>query len=177
LIKEQIESGKLGTIGLVRIHFWEPLGAGRSMLPMIDLTTWFMGHPPEVVYAIGDEPDYAQVHLGFPHGAMALLIGSKDMHEPQIDSYFSTTVIGSQGAAYADDHHNVQLDRTGSGWKAIPSRGHTNQHSAAVQDFIDGLKSGKNFASSIDDWRRNSNILVAAERSLQKHQAIRLEGS
>jgi predicted dehydrogenase len=176
-IKNQIDAGKLGTVGLVRIHFWEPLGAGRSLLPIIDLTTWFVDEMPDMVFAIGDDPDYAQVHLGFPGGAMALLFGAKFMGEPPVESYFSATVIGSHGAAYADDHHNVQLDCANATWKAIPPRAPIHQRLSLVQDFIDGLTLGKDFASSIDDWRRTSNIVSAAERSLQTRQAVPIGGS
>ena len=44
----------------------------------------------------------------FPEGGMALIDCSRAL-QPSCDPYFSLTVIGSTGAAYADDHHNTNL--------------------------------------------------------------------
>src|SRR5205085_8908378 len=73
----------------------------------IDLACWLFGQPPSEVYAAGRPPDYAQLHLGFPGGGMALIDYARTL--PPGDAYFSLSLIGSAGAAYADDHHNMQL--------------------------------------------------------------------
>ncbi|MEX0725007.1 MAG: hypothetical protein WD065_01975 [Planctomycetaceae bacterium] len=112
-IKSALDSGKLGTPGLLRIHRWEnaPSDDARwQMQPEFDLVRWLFGALPLTIYAIGDKTDqatYRQVHLGFPEGGMAL-VDHTDSLKGKAD-YFSLSLIGSTGAAYADDHHNQQL--------------------------------------------------------------------
>ena len=115
LLKQRLEAGVLGDLGLLRAHHWCPgaavddgadtLGGGLAV-PYLDLANWLFGGRPERVYARAAGPDYAQIHLGF-RGGMALIDVSAGL--PPGDGYRSVTVIGSTGAGYADDHHNRAL--------------------------------------------------------------------
>jgi myo-inositol 2-dehydrogenase / D-chiro-inositol 1-dehydrogenase len=112
-VKASLDAGRLGEPGLLRVHRWEPAG-DRGLLPAltreIDLACWLFAGAPTEVYAAGrppPDPDYVQMHLGFAGGGMALLDLARAL--PAGADYFSLSLIGSAGAAYADDHHNVQL--------------------------------------------------------------------
>ena len=119
VLKQRLEAGTLGTLGLLRAHRWNGGGdaAGAELtaadrcralsVPCLDLANWLFEAPPERVYARAAEPGYLQVHLGFSGGGMALIDVSDDL--PPGDGYRSVTVIGSDGAGYADDHRNRNL--------------------------------------------------------------------
>ena len=114
VLKQRLDSGKLGDLGLLRAHRWvEGAGAGPAptwqtlAAPYLDLANWLFGDRPERVYACAGAPGYAQIHLGFRAGGMALIDVSAGL--PPGDGYRSVSVIGSAGAGYADDHHNRAL--------------------------------------------------------------------
>ena len=101
LIRQQLDSGKLGDVGLIRVHRWEPTvgqvfnlpGVGgqvenlpheinvlpTGLLRDLDLVLWLVGKPPDSIYAVSrsessdSQSKFIQVHLGFPGGAMALI--------------------------------------------------------------------------------------------------------
>ena len=132
-VKNALAEGKLGDPGLLRMHRWsQPSGPnsandivlGGSVVG-IDLAIWLFGESPTEVYAVG-RPGYAQVHLGFPDGGMALIDDVRTL--PNGDGYLSLSLIGSSGAAYADDHHNRNLLFQGGDPSAID----TGQGSAAL---------------------------------------------
>ncbi|MDA0834527.1 MAG: hypothetical protein O2955_07045 [Planctomycetota bacterium] len=112
-IKSAVDSGKLGVPGLLRIHRWDNTSTGDDiwqLQPDLDLARWLFGAMPLSIYTTGQQTDdgaYHQVHLGFPNGGMALIdhaVGFQGSSD-----YYSLSLIGSTGAAYADDHHNQQL--------------------------------------------------------------------
>ena len=51
--------------------------------------------------------DYTQIHLGFSNGGMALIDYSKNL--PKGSGYNFTSMVGSKGAIYFDDHQNINL--------------------------------------------------------------------
>src|SRR5207302_4894678 len=83
LIRQQLDAGKLGEPGLVRIHRWEPAApdSNRPLVRDLELAAWLVGKPPSLVYALGqgalDENApggrFVHVQLGFPGGATALI--------------------------------------------------------------------------------------------------------
>ena len=183
LIKRELDAGKLGEPGLIRIHHWEetpPFTPASRALPTvllqeIDCVLWLMGKSPTTVFALentgsGPRPRwdrypgsrYLQVHLGFPEGAMALLDFSS-LHPPG-DPYRSLHVIGSLGAAYVDDHQNMQLLY---GW---------GQPRAVVASQVQGLATGGDFTDMIGAWENVLTVAAAVERSIQSCQAVSLEG-
>lgn len=108
-IKQEVNAGNLGQPGLIRLHEWdasEPLDDSR-LAQNLDVVCWLMHATPSTVYAVQSHQDYLQVHLGFDGDAMALI--DMDASDAVRARYQSLHLIGSAGAAYADDHHNAQL--------------------------------------------------------------------
>ena len=164
-VKESLAAGQLGDPGLVRIHSWKA-GENRSdqqkvedaeqatrthrlllgVARELDLACWLFGGRPEVVYAVERNPshprshhlEYVQLHLGFAEGGMALIDCSQTL--PQGDGYFSLSLIGSTGAAYADSHHNRQLLYGGGNPSALEVGEGDSRVLARLQEFIDSIE-------------------------------------
>ena len=110
-------------------------------MPYLDLANWLFGAPPDRVYARAAEPGYLQVHLGFSGGGMALIDVSDDL--PPGDGYRSVTVIGSDGAGYADDHRNRNLV-FGGGDAAARDPGEGNLELVAeLEEFVSASSGGR----------------------------------
>ena len=197
-VKESLDAGRLGQPGLLRIHRWESLpatsppelsqrterdgGALVQLIREIDLACWLFGHRPADVCAVGrhqshtqpDDWDYVQLHFGFPEGGMAIIDYARTL--PQGDGYFSLSMIGSAGAAYADDHHNVQLLYggghpsallTGQGEKALLSQ---------LQEFIDAVEQNREPLVTAAYGLRAIRVSEAAAESLASGQTVRQAG-
>jgi predicted dehydrogenase len=185
LVKEQLDSGKLGEVGLVRIHRWET-SPGQyddpSQLPLgwpldLDLALWLAGRQPETVFATGKDDffQFVQIHLGFAGGAMALIDYAP--HLPEGVPYRSLSVIGSNGAASADELHNVQLHNQGYLVNAtLTDELHPLTIVSLVQEFVTGLNSGGDFAASVDSWRQTLVLAEAVQQSRAMRQAVCMEG-
>ena len=119
-VKASLDQGELGRAGLLRIHHWFPASEeGGNVFPRVlaalDLALWVFDGLPTHVHASArpcgaaslSEAEYLQVHLGFDGGGMALIDLARTL--PAGDGYRSLALIGSLGAAHADDHHNFQL--------------------------------------------------------------------
>ena len=167
LIRQQLDAGKLGEVGLIRIHRWEPVsGKDAGDLPAgllrdLDLVMWLVGKLPDAIHAVEQSNAsgrFVQVHLGFPGGTMALIDYTNRL--PAGDGYQSLSVIGSVGAAYADDHQNMQLVFRGGHAQAVRAEESGRRHAATVQEQIDSLKSGHDVAASVAEWQ---NVLKVAE--------------
>lgn len=188
LIRQQLDAGKLGEVGLIRIHRWEPVGqvfnlpglAGQvenlphdeSNLPTgllrdLDLVLWQVGKFPDAIHAV-EQSDasgrFVQVHLGFPGGAMALIDFANRL--PAGDGYQSLSVIGSSGAAYADDHQNMQLVFRGGNAQAVRAEETGRRHAAAVQDQIDSLQAGHDVAACVAEWQNVLKVAEAVRRAI-----------
>ncbi len=174
LVRQQLGAGKLGEVGLVRLHRWGPAGATRpGLVRDLDLVLWLVGKPPDRAYAVEAGP-LLQVHLGFPGGGMALLDHFTGL--PPGDGYSSLSVIGSTGAAYADDQQNSQLVYRGGPARAVRT-GEGNRHLAALlQEFLDALRTGRDLSASVTDWQHVLSLADAVSRSLASRQAVALEG-
>ena len=162
VVKDSVDSGKLGQPGLLRIHRWESRDTGDwptleaeaaldggpvmgQVIRELDLATWLFDAAPTEVYATGrkqggaslPDHDYVQVHLGFPNDGMALIDYSAAL--PAGQGYSSLSVIGSTGAAYSDDHQNMNLLYRGGSPQAIDT-GYGAQHVLAqLQEFVDAI--------------------------------------
>ncbi len=195
-VREALDAGELGTPGLLRIHRWEPLATGswpllqggqgcdvvRDLTADIDLAIWIFGGLPSEVYATGrrvshggtDEPDYVQVHLGFEGDGMSLIDHSASL--PRGPGYFSLSMIGSKGAAYADDHHNVNLVYGSGGTRALDP-GHGVGHLLAqIQEFADAIHQGRDPAMTGADGRDAVLVAEAAAESISRGRTARLQG-
>ncbi len=178
LIRKQLV-GPLGEPGLIRSHRWEPgaahevAGLPEPLLRDLDVTLWLAGRRPDRVFAREQKSDagrYVQVHLGFPHGGMALL--DFDSRLPAGDSYHSLSVIAQNGAAYADDHQNTQLLYRGGNPQAVRTDERAGQLAAIAQEFVDTLKQGRGLSEGA--WPDVFALASAIEESLTTGQAIAL---
>jgi len=195
-VKESLDAGRLGLPGLLRIHRWESFpvdsslersqrgtrdgGMLSALIREIDLACWLFGRGPSQVFAVGrrhasapvDDWDYVQLHLGFPDGGMAILDYSRTL--PQGDSYFSLSMIGLAGAAYADDHHNTQL-LFGGGHPSALLTGH--RHKALLsqlQEFIDSVAQNRDPSIAGADGLAAMQVSEAAAESIALGQAVNL---
>ncbi|HJZ58130.1 MAG TPA: hypothetical protein VKE74_24525 [Gemmataceae bacterium] len=174
----------IGEAGLVRLHRWEP-AADRSgettnlpdpLLRDLDVTLWLTGRRPECVYAVEQKSvsltgRYMQVHLGFPGGGMALL--DFDARLPPGDGYQSLSVIASAGAAYADDHQNMQLVYRGGHPQAVRTEERAGRLAAMAQEFVDALRAGRDLTTpSGTAWRDVFAVADAVTRSLATGRAV-----
>ena len=182
--RKSLENGELGDPGLVRIHRWQPAdppGVARltivqGLLRDIDLALEvFQGLPTEV-YAISrtvqaeSEADYLQVHLGFAKGGMALLDQSHAL--PDGDGYFSFSVLGSTGAAYADDHPNRQLVFAGGHPGAPVTANRELGLLAELQDFCSAILSRRTPRVTVEDWVAAARVAEAVEHSLKAGMVV-----
>lgn len=191
LLRQQLDAGKLGRPGLVRMYRWEPTPANSTntsqSLPAplvldLDLAMWLMGTTPNTVFATAahganEDPGRGrtiQVHLGFPEGPMALIGYSSAL--PPGDDYRSLSVMGSAGAAYADDHQNMQLIYRGDHPQAVRAEEGIRPLVTMIQDFINALQAKRELSPSLTDWRRALTVAQAVEQSLVSRQAISMEG-
>ena len=124
----------------LRIHSWN-INNRESILSQlvceIDLALWLFGKAPTEIYAVGNEEQhYIQVHLGFSKGGMALIDSAV---LPSGSPYYSLSVIGSTGAAYADDHHNMQLLYQPNDPSALKTTQGNSHQLTQIQAFVDAL--------------------------------------
>jgi predicted dehydrogenase len=162
LVREQL--GKLGAPGLLRIHRWEP-GAAGPLVRDLDLAGWLFGTAPNVVHAVGQGDGGVLVHLGFPGGGMALIDHAV---LPPGDGHRALSLIGATGAAYADDHQNVQLVYRGGHPQAVRTDEGVQALAALLQEFIDRPADGT-------AWRGVLAVSAAVGRSRATRQAVHLE--
>jgi predicted dehydrogenase len=160
--KNAIASGNLGELRLVRVHHGEATGSGGSAISHvgseIDLANWLFEALPSEVYAIGRGDDYAQVHLGYPGGGMALIDYSATL--PDGGGYFSLSVIGSTGAATTDDHHNMNLVYRGGDPTAVNGGQGTGHIQKQLQEFVDAIEQRRAPSTTGTDGH---NALLVAE--------------
>ncbi|HZZ81132.1 MAG TPA: hypothetical protein VFE62_21700 [Gemmataceae bacterium] len=167
LIRQQLDAGKLGDPGLLRLHCWQPAArdATAALLRNLDLACWYFGKPPDLVYAVGASA--LQIHLGFPGGGMALLDLVHDL--PATDAYHALSLIGSHGAAYADDHANMQILYRREAVEAIHAGEGIAAWTALVQHYVDG-------GADASSWRDVLRVADVVRESLASKQAVALKG-
>lgn len=170
-VKESLTSGKLGTPGLLRVHRWRK---GADALPVtreLDLAHWLFGAAPDEIYAT-HAPGYVQMHLGFPDGGMALIDVASAI--PSGDDYFSLCMIGSTGAAYADDHHNQQLLYRGDHPQAIKTGQGCTHLVEELGEFAAAIEQRREPSITVADARVASQVAAAVKQSIDSGRALRL---
>lgn len=184
LVKEQLDSGKLGKVGLLRIHRWET-SPGQfddpNQVPLgwpldLDLALWLAGCLPETIFASGRDDFYqfVQIHLGFADGAMALV--DYTPRHPEGMPYRSLSVIGSNGSASADDLQNFGLLYWGHRPQAtLIDELRPLTVVALLQEFVTGLNADRDFTPSVESWRHALVATRAVRQSLETRQVVRLE--
>lgn len=171
-ILASLREGQLGEPGLMRLHRWESGGA-TSVLAEIDLALAIFGTMPEVVFASGTAATL-QMHLGFVGGGMAVLDVTNAL--PVGDSYFSCSVIGSRGAAYADDHRDRQL--LFGGGAATTHLGDLGESSrlALLRDFVEAISDGRPPLLDGATLERVLRVRDAVQTSLATGNSVRVQG-
>lgn len=195
-ILTRVSEGKLGSPGLLRVHRWSPSrepeagggperGLAEAIAGDVELAIHIFGAQPSRVYAIARReentaagvrplPGYLQLHFGFPEGAMAILDFATTL--PSGRGYDSLHVIGSRGAAYADDHNNTHLLYRGGDPRAQIS-GQGNVHSAReLQEFVDAVLERRSPAVTIEQACVTHRVIDAVLQSLDSGGCLHLDG-
>jgi predicted dehydrogenase len=176
-IMDRLSSGKLGDAGLLRIHRWSSKTKQSLALKIfgdIDQAVHLFDARPTEVYAIGRRNrSYVQIHLGFPEGGMAVLDFSERL--PEGLNYDSLSLIGSAGAAYADDHHNTHLLFAGKNLTALISdSGNGQLHE--LQAFVDRVAQGDSPSIDSEAILAVHRVINAVGRSIESTQVVRERG-
>ncbi len=150
-VQGALAAGELGSPGLLRIHHWLPHDQlpHQAAFPQIDLAHWFFGAAPEQTHFL-EKAGYLQAHLGFPDGGMAVI--DVATNRPGHDSYYSMHLIGSTGAAYADDHHNAHLHFGAGGTRALLHQPCERLGMLAMlEEFVGGVLEGRPWSVTMLD--------------------------
>ncbi len=188
IIKQSLSDGRLGAPGVLRLHRWEHTkntdraGILQTIVNDIDLCHWIFEAIATEVYCVGrrigglalDQPDFIQIHLGFPDGGMALIDYAATL--PLGAGYSSVSLIGSTGGVYGDDAHNTTLAYQGGHPSAI-GMGYGNVHVLGLlQEFIDAIEDGREPDNSGGDGKYAILVAEAAVDSINSGRAARLKG-
>jgi myo-inositol 2-dehydrogenase/D-chiro-inositol 1-dehydrogenase len=186
MIKDRVSDRKLGVPGILRGHRWCSGGAsGTGILVKhiygdIDLAAWLFEAMPSEIYALsrrastdGTIPEYLQIHLGFPGGGMALFDFATAL--PVGQEYHSHFLIGSTGAAYADDHHNSHLLYRGGDPSALISREDHRRIADELQGFVTAIREKTPPPVPGEEARIVHQIVEGIMRSLEAGHALELK--
>ena len=179
-VKQSLDSGQLGDPGVLRSHRWQPdARLTADLVADVDLAIWMFRKLPTEVYGLGrgkvdGDPGYLQIHLGFPAGGMALIDLCNSL--PSFNGYFSFSVIGSSGAAYADDHHNQQLLFRGQNAIALKASDGDAARLAELKEFVDAIREQRQPAVTCQDARAALLVCDAVGESIETGRAARLVG-
>ena len=176
-VKRSLDDNKLGQAGLLRIHRWLPPGEGVGaladrILPDADLACWLFGSAPETVWSLQSaaNPEYIQFHLGFANDGMAMIDVAASL--PSGGDYFSLTMIGGTGAAYADDHHNMNLLYSGGQPNAIRASQGRADLVGQLQEFVDAISEQRAPSVTVADTTRAVEVLDQVLESAKSRQVI-----
>ncbi len=169
-VHRALAAGELGKPGMLRSHRWlrrfpgppggwkhDPARSGglciHEAVHEIDQALWLIGERPTHVHAL-EAPDLLQIHLGFASGAMAICGVATGL--PLGSGYYTLSLIGSLGAAYADDHHNMHLVYRGgrpqafvSDQRAIAARAQLDEFASAITEERDPSVSGADAVAAL----------------------------
>ena len=181
VIKDRLDSGKLGDPGLLRVHRWEGGGDDRSVVQQVvcevDLANWLFDALPDSIYAVAGDADsgYVQVHLGFSEGGMAVIDCSTSLPDGS-DPYGSVVIIGATGAAYADQHHNTQLMIGGEQTTALTTGQGDRDLRVQLQEFLDAVRQQREPGVTSAHANAALQVAHAAALSLEAGRAARRTG-
>lgn len=187
-IKDGLQHKQLGDAGLLRIHHWmEP--SDKRDLPQpalwqatvneVDLACGFFRDAPDMVFAqnmpttTDGTPSGILIHLGFPSGGMSLIDVAYHRGKP----FYSVTLVGSRGAAYADDHHNTNLllkEET----RGIAVADNTSQNAwlcRQIESFVHSIRN-KEQSQSVSEMTLAIRIGRAALQSIGANQTVKRIG-
>ena len=156
-IRASLDDGQLGTPGLLRLHHWHPGAITMDeQIAAVDLALWLFGAVPDATYCTSSSGNRL-IHLGFPAGGMAMIDFSDAL--PDGDAYHSLSLIGSHGAAYADDHRDRNLVFSGGSAKAELPGSRNTYIQAMLEDFLDSLRTGKLPEPANNDYLKAQQIV------------------
>jgi hypothetical protein len=160
-LRESLDSGNLGELGLLRMHLWNQKKSDRvqEMVHAIDLALWFFGANPEHIHGAASaekEVKCSLIHLGFKCGGMALLDFTNSL--PTGDNYESLSLIGSKGAAYSDDHRNRNLFFSGGAPGAKCPDIRMNFIGPMLKDFTQKIQTSADLESNSKSYNTAFNI-------------------
>jgi len=81
---------------------------------------------------------------------------------PDGDGYHSLSLIGSRGAAYADDHRDRNLVFSGGSAKAELPGSRDNYIQPMLEGFLGSLRVGKSPEAANNDYLKAQQIVAAA---------------
>lgn len=173
LIRQQLDAGKLGDPGMIRVHRWTAAKDDAALLRDLDLVLWYFGKQPNLVFAL--ETIGLNIHLGFPGGGMALI--NHAHHLPVGERSYYLSLIGSSGAAYADEHQNMQLAYRGGAALAVRADEGVTAWVALVQEFAERVRSGQAAHGPDPAWQSVLRVNDAVQESLRTKQAVAPKGA
>lgn len=161
-IRSSLDAGQLGKPGLLRMHVWSPASQPQgddTKLAAVDLALWFTGERADAVHA-SHNPHASLIHLGFPGGAMAMLDFTGAL--PEGEGYRSLSLIGSRGAAYADDHRDRNLLFDGGAPAASAPGSDCAFIVPMLEEFITAVREGRSAVSAQQEYRNALELLRKA---------------
>ncbi len=187
-VHRALAAGELGRPSMLRSHRWlrrfpgppggwkhDPALSGglcvHEGVHEIDQALWLIGERPTHLHAQA-RPELLQIHLGFASGAMAICGVATGL--PLGSGYYSLTLIGSLGSAYADDHHNVQLVYRGGRPQAYVSDQRASAVRAQLDEFANAIAAGRNPSVSGADAVAALQVAEAAAASGASGQTANL---
>lgn len=163
-IRESVDTGNLGKPVILRMHVWgtvsDPVD-DTTRIGAVDLALWFIGEEANAVFLSGNA-NTESVHLGFASGAMAMLDFTSAL--PEGDGYHSLNLIGSQGAAYADDHRDRNLLFNGGEPAAAAPAIQSAYIQPMLEDFVRGVAEGRPAETACEEYRKAEEIMRSARQ-------------
>ncbi len=159
-IRASLDDGQLGNPGLLRLHHWHPGAITMDeQIAAVDLALWLFDATPDATHCAASSGSRL-IHLGFPSGGMAMIDFSNTL--PEGDAYHSLSLIGSQGAAYADDHRDRNLVFSGGSAKAELPGSRNNYIQPMVENFLVKVCAGQAPENANNDYLAARQIVDAA---------------
>ena len=158
-IRASLDAGQLGRPGLLRLHRWSPPGRDPGKVAAVDLALWLIGEQPVATHRTRSSNNDV-IHLGFPSGAMALLDFTDAL--PAGDGYHSLCLVGSNGAAYADDHRDRNLFFTGGAPGAAPPDFSKACLRPMLEDFVTAVREKRSPEHTTRDLLRARQLVEEA---------------
>jgi UDP-N-acetylglucosamine 3-dehydrogenase len=193
-IKEKIDAGELGTIGVVRTSRRSPFLRGWNdwyadwrvsggvlvdlVIHDFDFLRWTLGDV-ERVYARGvlgreyNRLDYALITLRFDGGAIAHVEGHWGYPGP---FNYSIEVAGSHAILSADSTEPATLDLVGSGAEAPDLASGKSPYERELAHFVRCIATGEEPVVMPDDAYEALRISLAATESIVKGEPVTLGG-
>ena len=162
VMRESVDTGNLGKPVLLRMHVWRTVSDpvdDSARLGAVDLALWLIGEDANAVFLSGNA-NAESVHLGFASGAMAMLGFTSAL--PEGDGYHSLNLIGSRGAAYADDHRDRNLLFDGGSPAATAPAFQGAYIQPMLENFVRALTVGRSAETACEEYRKAEKIIRSA---------------